>query len=92
MTLLDHVVRTTVIAHQFGQHRIGVDIPHIRLEEFVVVEHTVPHTFRYGAIHRVKIDRLVGSYARHDLRLIRIRHIAVVVAAGSAPAFHVRAE
>ena len=29
-----------------------------------------------------KIDRLVGGYARHDLRLIRIRHIAVVVAAG----------
>ena len=82
VTLLDHVVRTTVITHQFGQHRIGVDIPHIRLEEFVVVEHTVPHAFRYGAIHRVKIDRLVGGYARHDLRLIRIRHIAVVVAAG----------
>ena len=81
VTLLDHVVRTVLVAHQFGDLGFRFDevVPVI---ELVVIDQTVPYASRYDSIPVVEIDRLAGGDARHDLRLIRQRHIAVVVAAG----------
>ena len=70
VTLLDHVVRTVLVAHQFGQHGVRIYVL-VLVEEIVVVEHTVPYAGRHDGILQIEIDRLIGGDARHDLRAVR---------------------